>query len=171
MKIIYPQLDVTIIDSLNKQINFTQTVGRGAPSWTVHFYHGRAEGLAPGLRPFELNLTWSLPCGLSHASPAERPFPYLVAEIAGTQGFQCSGELDPKQKCLNLLFSKVKTTSAMPYQTAIPLSTVVERRKKHNKYPRKAGMQTKDHYKKKSKQFRNCQLLNASLKSVEKSDV
>ena len=47
MKILYPQLDVTIIDSLNKRINFLQLLSQELDLDDVHFYHGRAEDFAP----------------------------------------------------------------------------------------------------------------------------
>ena len=46
MKILYPQLDVTIIDSLNKRINFLQLLAQELDLDGVHFYHGRAEDFA-----------------------------------------------------------------------------------------------------------------------------
>lgn len=46
MKILYPQLDVTIIDSLNKRINFLQLLAQELDFDDVHFYHGRAEDFA-----------------------------------------------------------------------------------------------------------------------------
>ena len=47
MKILYPQLDVTIIDSLNKRINFLQLLAQELDLDGVHFYHGRAEDFCP----------------------------------------------------------------------------------------------------------------------------
>ena len=46
MKILYPQLDVTIIDSLNKRINFLNLLAQELGLENVHFYHGRAEDFA-----------------------------------------------------------------------------------------------------------------------------
>ncbi|WP_157820304.1 16S rRNA (guanine(527)-N(7))-methyltransferase RsmG, partial [Haemophilus influenzae] len=46
MKILYPELDVTIIDSLNKRINFLQLLAQELDLNGVHFYHGRAEDFA-----------------------------------------------------------------------------------------------------------------------------
>ena len=46
MKIICPQLDVTIIDSLNKRINFLKLLAEELGLDKVHFYHGRAEDFA-----------------------------------------------------------------------------------------------------------------------------
>ena len=46
MKILFPELDVTIIDSLNKRINFLQTVGSRTGSGRCSFLHGRAEDFA-----------------------------------------------------------------------------------------------------------------------------
>lgn len=43
MKIIFPKLDVTIIDSLNKRITFLKHLAEELKLDGVHFYHGRAE--------------------------------------------------------------------------------------------------------------------------------
>lgn len=43
MKIIYPQLDITIIDSLNKRITFLKQLSEVLHLEGVHFFHGRAE--------------------------------------------------------------------------------------------------------------------------------
>ena len=46
MKILFPELDVTIIDSLNKRINFLHLLAEELGLRGVHFYHGRAEDFA-----------------------------------------------------------------------------------------------------------------------------
>ena len=43
MKILCPELEVTIIDSLNKRINFLTLLAGELGLDRVHFYHGRAE--------------------------------------------------------------------------------------------------------------------------------
>lgn len=43
IKILYPDIDVTIIDSLNKRINFLNLLADELGLEGVHFYHGRAE--------------------------------------------------------------------------------------------------------------------------------
>ena len=43
MKILCPKLEVTIIDSLNKRINFLNLLADELQLSGVHFYHGRAE--------------------------------------------------------------------------------------------------------------------------------
>ena len=57
MKIIYPQLDVTIIDSLNKRIKFLNLLADALELDKVHFYHGRAGSFLDKTRIFELTLT------------------------------------------------------------------------------------------------------------------
>lgn len=46
MKILFPQLEVTIIDSLNKRIQFLHLLAEELGLEGVHFYHGRAEDFA-----------------------------------------------------------------------------------------------------------------------------
>lgn len=43
LKIIFPQLEVTIVDSLNKRIQFLTTLAETLALEGVHFYHDRAE--------------------------------------------------------------------------------------------------------------------------------
>ncbi|MCC9963493.1 16S rRNA (guanine(527)-N(7))-methyltransferase RsmG, partial [Streptococcus agalactiae] len=43
MKILYPEIDITIIDSLNKRINFLNILANELELSGVHFFHGRAE--------------------------------------------------------------------------------------------------------------------------------
>ena len=43
LKIIFPQLEVTIVDSLNKRIQFLTTLAEKLELEGVHFYHDRAE--------------------------------------------------------------------------------------------------------------------------------
>lgn len=45
MKILYPEIDITIIDSLNKRINFLNILANELELSGVHFFHGRAEDL------------------------------------------------------------------------------------------------------------------------------
>ncbi|MCC9840047.1 16S rRNA (guanine(527)-N(7))-methyltransferase RsmG, partial [Streptococcus agalactiae] len=43
MKILYPEIDITIIDTLNKRINFLNILANELELSGVHFFHGRAE--------------------------------------------------------------------------------------------------------------------------------
>ncbi len=43
LKIIYPDLEVTLLDSNNKKINFLQELAMKLKLTKLHFYHGRAE--------------------------------------------------------------------------------------------------------------------------------
>lgn len=43
MKILFPNLEVTIIDSLNKRISFLTLLAQELGLENVHFFHGRAE--------------------------------------------------------------------------------------------------------------------------------
>ena len=43
LKIVYPELEVTLLDSNNKKINFLQELAKKLDLKKVDFYHGRAE--------------------------------------------------------------------------------------------------------------------------------
>lgn len=87
MKIICPQLDVTIIDSLNKRINFLKLLAEELGLDKVHFYHGRAEDCSGQGLSAQFDLVTARAVARMQVL-SELTIPYLkVGEIAGAQGF------------------------------------------------------------------------------------
>ena len=67
MKILCPDLDVTIIDSLNKRINFLNLLADELELSGVHFYHGRAEDFGQD-KAFSCSVRYcNCPCCCTHA--------------------------------------------------------------------------------------------------------
>ena len=147
MKIIYPQLDVTIIDSLNKRINFLKLLAEEIGLDKVHFYHGRAEDLAQDKAfraQFDL-VTARAVARMQVLSELTIPYLKVGGKLLALKASNAPEELDEAKNALNLLFSKVQDNLSYALPNGDPrFITVVEKKKETpNKYPRKAGMPNK----------------------------
>lgn len=147
MKILYPQLDVTIIDSLNKRINFLQLLAQELDLDGVHFYHGRAEDLAQD-KNFRAQYDFVTARAVARMQVlSELTIPYLKVggKLLALKASNAPEELLEAKNALNLLFSKVEDNLNYALPNGNPrYITVVEKKKETpNKYPRKAGMPNK----------------------------
>ena len=147
MKILYPQLDVTIIDSLNKRINFLQLLAQELDLDGVHFYHGRAEDLAQD-KNFRAQYDFVTARAVARMQIlSELTIPYLKVggKLLALKASNAPEELLEAKNALNLLFSKVGDNLSYALPNGDPrYITVVEKKKETpNKYPRKAGMPNK----------------------------
>ena len=147
MKILYPQLDVTIIDSLNKRINFLQLLAQELDLDGVHFYHGRAEDLAQD-KNFRAQYDFVTARAVARMQVlSELTIPYLKVggKLLALKASNAPEELLEAKNALNLLFSKVEDNLNYALPNGDPrYITVVEKKKETpNKYPRKAGMPNK----------------------------
>ena len=147
MKILYPQLDVTIIDSLNKRINFLQLLAQELDLDGVHFYHGRAEDLAQD-KNFRAQYDFVTARAVARMQVlSELTIPYLKVggKLLALKASNAPEELLEAKNALNLLFSKDEDNLNYTLPNGDPrYITVVEKKKETpNKYPRKAGMPNK----------------------------
>ena len=147
MKILYPQLDVTIIDSLNKRINFLQLLAEELGLEGVHFYHGRAEDFAQDKKfraQFDI-VTARAVARMQVLSELTIPYLKVGGKLLALKASNAPEELTESKNALNLLFSKVEDNISYTLPNGDPrYITVVEKKKETpNKYPRKAGMPNK----------------------------
>ena len=147
MKILYPQLDVTIIDSLNKRINFLQLLAEELGLEGVHFYHGRAEDFAQDKHfraQFDI-VTARAVARMQVLSELTIPYLKVGGKLLALKASNAPEELTESKNALNLLFSKVEDNISYTLPNGDPrYITVVEKKKETpNKYPRKAGMPNK----------------------------
>ena len=147
MKILYPQLDVTIIDSLNKRINFLQLLAQELDLNGAHFYHGRAEDFAQD-KNFRAQYDFVTARAVARMQVlSELTIPYLKVggKLLALKASNAPEELLEAKNALNLLFSKVEDNLNYVLPNGDPrYITVVEKKKETpNKYPRKAGMPNK----------------------------
>ena len=147
MKIICPQLDVTIIDSLNKRINFLKLLAEEIGLDKVHFYHGRAEDLAQDKAfraQFDL-VTARAVARMQVLSELTIPYLKVGGKLLALKASNAPEELEEAKNALNLLFSKVQDNLSYALPNGDPrFITVVEKKKETpNKYPLKGSMPNK----------------------------
>ena len=147
MKIFFPELDVTIIDSLNKRINFLHLLAEELGLSGVHFYHGRAEDFAQD-KAFRAQFDVVTARAVARMQVlSELTIPYLKVggRLLALKASNAPEELEEAKNALNLLFSKVEDNLQYELPNGDPrYITVVEKKKETpNKYPRKAGLPNK----------------------------
>ena len=147
MKILYPHLDVTIIDSLNKRINFLNLLAQELGLENVHFYHGRAEDFAHDKNfraQFDI-VTARAVARMQVLSELTIPYLKVGGKLLALKASNAPEELTEAKNALNLLFSKVEDNLSYTLPNGDPrYMTIVEKKKETpNKYPRKAGMPNK----------------------------
>lgn len=147
MKILYPQLDVTIIDSLNKRINFLHLLTEELGLKNVHFHHGRAEDFAQNKEfraQFDL-VTARAVARMQILSELTIPYLKLNGKLIALKASSAEDELAQAQNALNLLFAKVVKNHDYCLPNGDPRTlTIVEKKKETpNKFPRKAGIPNK----------------------------
>ena len=147
MKILFPELDVTIIDSLNKRINFLHLLAEELDLSGVHFYHGRAEDFAQDKAfraQFDL-VTARAVARMQVLSELTIPYLKVGGRLLALKASNAPEELEEAKNALNLLFSKVEDNLQYELPNGDPrYITLVEKKKETpNKYPRKAGLPNK----------------------------
>ena len=147
MKILFPQLEVTIIDSLNKRIQFLHLLAEDLGLEGVHFYHGRAEDFAQDKQfraQFDL-VTARAVARMQVLSELTIPFLKVGGRLIALKASSAEDELHQAKNALNLLFAKVLDNVDYQLPNGDPRTlTIVEKKKETpNKYPRKAGVPNK----------------------------
>ena len=147
MKILFPQLEVTIIDSLNKRIQFLHLLAEDLGLEGVHFYHGRAEDFAQDKHfraQFDL-VTARAVARMQILSELTIPFLKVGGRLIALKASSAEDELHQAKNALNLLFAKVLENVDYQLPNGDPRTlTIVEKKKETpNKYPRKAGVPNK----------------------------
>lgn len=149
LKICFPQIDVTIVDSLKKRIGFLEELAEQLQLTGVSFHHQRAEqfGQDPRFRhQFDLVLARAV-ARMSVLSELCLPLVKQNGTFLVMKGAQAADELADAKKAIHVLGGKVEQT----YTFALPVEdserTIYHIRKVKNspkKYPRKPGTPNKD---------------------------
>ena len=147
MKILYPALDVTVIDSLNKRILFLNHLADELGLEKVHFHHGRAEDFAQDKdfrAQFDI-VTARAVARMQILAELTIPFLKVGGHLLALKATNAPEELTEANNALSLLFSKVKENSSYQLPNGDPrYITIVDKKKETpNKYPRKAGIPNK----------------------------
>lgn len=148
LKIIYPEINVTLVDSLNKRVNFLNEVISELGLKKITAIHGRAEDLARDLRYREKQdlvvsrAVANLSVLLEYCMPFVRPGGCFISYKSG----KYREELESSRKACMILCGKlIKEVPFTLPETDIERSFLVFKKtqKLSQKYPRKAGLPAK----------------------------
>ncbi|HGD2129387.1 TPA: 16S rRNA (guanine(527)-N(7))-methyltransferase RsmG [Streptococcus agalactiae] len=147
MKILYPEIDITIIDSLNKRINFLNILANELELSGVHFFHGRAEDFGQDKvfrAKFDI-VTARAVARMQVLAELTIPFLKVNGRLIALKAAAAEEELISAEKALKTLFSQVTVSKnyKLPNGDDRNITIVSKKKETPNKYPRKAGTPNK----------------------------
>ncbi|HGD2274389.1 TPA: 16S rRNA (guanine(527)-N(7))-methyltransferase RsmG [Streptococcus agalactiae] len=147
MKILYPEIDITIIDSLNKRINFLNILANELELSGVHFFHGRAEDFGQDKvfrAKFDI-VTARAVARMQILAELTIPFLKVNGRLIALKAAAAEEELISAEKALKTLFSQVTVNKnyKLPNGDDRNITIVSKKKETPNKYPRKAGTPNK----------------------------
>ncbi|MDN5580417.1 MAG: 16S rRNA (guanine(527)-N(7))-methyltransferase RsmG, partial [Lactococcus raffinolactis] len=149
MKIIYPDLQVTIIDSLNKRIKFLTTLSDklGFDPASITLLHGRAEdfGQNPIYRGQFDYVTARAVARLNVLAELTLPFLRKDGKLLSLKASQMLDEISEGKHAIAILGGKLGDTLdyALPNGDERHLVIVEKKKETPKKFPRKAGTPNK----------------------------
>jgi len=146
LKILFPELKITLADSLNKRVLFLQEVIDALKLKDIVAIHGRAEDLAKDKNyreQFELCVSRAV-ANLSTLSEYCLPFVKIGGEFISYKSGDCEEEVLSAKSAIFLLGGKVKETIKFELGESGRSFIIIEKIKGTPKtYPRKAGTPSK----------------------------
>lgn len=149
LKIVYPHLQITIVDSLNKRIKFLNELAASLDLDQVNFAHDRAETFGKSQQyreSFDL-VTARAVARLSVLSELCLPLVKKGGQFVALKGSQGNEELEDAQFAISVLGGEVKTVHefTLPLEESMrQIITIDKLRQTPKKYPRKPGTPNKE---------------------------
>lgn len=149
IKIFIPEIDVTLIDSLNKRINFLNEVIEQLELKNIVAVHGRTEDLGKDKKYREKfdYVTSRAVANLSVLSEYVLPLVKIGGKCICMKGSNVEEEVEESKKAINILGGKIeKIDTFFLADTDMGRNIVSIKKQKGtpNKYPRKAGIPAKE---------------------------
>lgn len=148
LKIIYPELEITIVDSLKKRIGFLETVVQELGLKGVHLYHDRAETFGQN-KQFRATFDFVTARAVARMSVlSELCLPLVKKEgiFIAMKAAHAPEELTDAKKAIGLLGGKVRDDISfeLPEEAGERHIILIDKKKETpNKYPRKPGTPNK----------------------------
>ena len=143
LKIAFPHLKITLLDSLNKRIQYLGEVNDNLALSDVVLIHGRAETIArdPDHRErYDLCVSRAV-AGLSSLSELCTPFVKVGGVFAPYKSEKAEEELSEARNALSLLGCEVKKVERFSLFDQVRCIPVIEKvRNTDDKYPRREGI-------------------------------
>ena len=149
IKIVFPKLKITLLDSLNKRIKFLNEVIGGLKLKDIEAIHGRAEDYARHEKyreQYDVCVSRAV-ANLSSLSEYCLPYVKVGGRFVSYKSGDIGEEVNDASKAIALLGGKKERIEKFQLpDTDIQRSFVVIRKTKNTqkRYPRKAGMPTKE---------------------------
>ncbi|MFG6118665.1 16S rRNA (guanine(527)-N(7))-methyltransferase RsmG [Thalassobacillus sp. B23F22_16] len=148
LKIVFPQLKVTIVDSLQKRITFLNHLAHELELSDVAFYHDRAENFGKNSKfreSYDLVMARAV-ARMSVLSELCLPLTQKGGLFMAMKGPNLSEELEDAQLAIRTVGGEVAEvhTFELPEENSERNIALIEKRRKTpKKYPRKAGVPNK----------------------------
>jgi 16S rRNA (guanine527-N7)-methyltransferase len=148
LKLLFPQFDLTLVDSVEKKVSFCQHVVDELGLQSVQVIHDRAErmGQAPGFRE---SFDWGLARAVAIA-PVVLEYLIPLIRIGGgailQKGETGPAEMQASEQALNVLGARVEQIQSIELPCVVESRYLITLRKTSaspDKYPRRPGMPTK----------------------------
>lgn len=149
VKIMFPHIKVTLVDSLNKRVNFLNEVIENLELSDIEAYHGRAEDYGRDKKfreKYDLCVSRAVAnlASLSeYCMPFVKPDGYFISYKAG----ECEDEIDNSKNAIKILSGKIEKVEkfSLP-DSEISRSFIKIKKIKNlsNKYPRKSGIPSRN---------------------------
>ncbi|MEH7334585.1 16S rRNA (guanine(527)-N(7))-methyltransferase RsmG [Neobacillus drentensis] len=144
LKIVFPEIEVTIVDSLNKRISFLTHLANVLELENVHFVHDRAEtfGVNPEYRENFDVVTARAVARMSVLSEFCLPLVKVGGDFIAMKAASAKEELAVGQKAITTLGGKLDKmfTFTLPFEESERSILIIKKEKQTpKKYPRKPG--------------------------------
>lgn len=149
LKILFPNIEVTIVDSLKKRINFLEILVEELGLENVHLFHDRAEDFGQkkeNRNAFDV-VTARAVANLSVLAEFCLPITKIGGTFAAMKGSKASEELNDSKKAIKILGGKTQEVASfeLPYEAGERNIVLIHKEQKTpGKYPRKAGTPNKN---------------------------
>ena len=149
LKILFPDLQLTIVDSLNKRIHFLNLLAEKLSLSNYHFIHDRAENFGQNLKyreKFDVVIARAV-AKLSVLSEYCLPLTKIGGTFIALKGNMLENEIKDAQNALEKLGGSIKNINSLEHQIEKSTRKIVVMKKNKStpkKFPRKAGTVTKN---------------------------
>lgn len=147
LKILFPALDVTIVDSLNKRIGFLNQLQTSLGLTDVHFYHDRAEtfGQNPAFRGQFDFVTARAVARLNVLTELCLPLVKKGGQFFALKAAKSEEEVAEAKSAITLLGGKLGTLTdvSLPNGDLRQIVAIKKTKETPKKYPRKPGTPNK----------------------------
>ena len=146
LKIVFPELKITLLDSLNKRVGFLNDVIDELNLNDIEAIHGRAEDIARDKAyraSYDIAVSRAV-ANLSTLSEYCLPFVKIGGKFVSYKSGDCADEVDNAKAAIHLLGGKINKIDEFSYSNNYRSFIVIDKvMNTINKYPRKAGLPSK----------------------------